>query len=619
MEQIYDSRHSGQEVDNAVDAVQTTIPNQLTQIGLELDEVDNRIVDDETDAYRFADTNGNVIAIIDKNGYKAKAYNVCDGNGAVIGVINADFFNNVILKNEVIDSLDSEDTEKPLSAKQGYVLNEKIENLENNVSPIAEAFYDDESGNICFTDKNGNIVMKLSSDGIAAANINICDEDGNIISCIKRNSDGMYVFADGDGNVVMKLFSGGVAAANFNICDEYGKIISYIKRNPDGTYVFADGEGFIAFKIGEDGSIDFAKFGEHLIKSLVELIKENTPEPAAEEVKQIYCWGDSLTMGAGNDQTRNKDKVVASLVARGYTDVFTSKAKIGYPEMMQLLLDSSKYKVTNCGVGGESIHTIAARMGAPYGVIRDSITLPMASGQKVYIGESLASANDRSSRVLPLLQGAGNSVNPCAIEGVECTLSVTFDSGYTNIKYYLERNTNGTRDITFPQYTPILMKGSSMAPKGYASVIWCWANGGHSSTDDLIKKLHKIISSLNNSNYVIIGLHKYTPSVIDEQEAALESEFGDRFFNWRKYVTTNALYDFGITPTTDSDLTAEQIANGVKSDITLMSEGTLPSSLWRYVYGVDGMTTNDSAHMNSAGYMILGYKIIERFKNLGII
>lgn len=37
MEQIYDSRHSGREVDNVVDAVQTTIPNQLTQIGLNLD------------------------------------------------------------------------------------------------------------------------------------------------------------------------------------------------------------------------------------------------------------------------------------------------------------------------------------------------------------------------------------------------------------------------------------------------------------------------------------------------------------------------------------------------------------------------------------------------------
>ena len=35
---IYDSSHSGQEIDAAVDAVQTTIPSQLTQIGSKLDE-----------------------------------------------------------------------------------------------------------------------------------------------------------------------------------------------------------------------------------------------------------------------------------------------------------------------------------------------------------------------------------------------------------------------------------------------------------------------------------------------------------------------------------------------------------------------------------------------------
>lgn len=37
---IYDSSHSGQEIDAAVDAVQTTIPSQLTQIGLKLDNLD---------------------------------------------------------------------------------------------------------------------------------------------------------------------------------------------------------------------------------------------------------------------------------------------------------------------------------------------------------------------------------------------------------------------------------------------------------------------------------------------------------------------------------------------------------------------------------------------------
>ena len=40
MAQIYDSRHTGQEVDKAVDDVQTTIPAQVTQIGSNLDQLD---------------------------------------------------------------------------------------------------------------------------------------------------------------------------------------------------------------------------------------------------------------------------------------------------------------------------------------------------------------------------------------------------------------------------------------------------------------------------------------------------------------------------------------------------------------------------------------------------
>ena len=41
---IYDSSHSGQEIDAAVDAVQTTIPSQLTQIGSKLDEIESDTV-----------------------------------------------------------------------------------------------------------------------------------------------------------------------------------------------------------------------------------------------------------------------------------------------------------------------------------------------------------------------------------------------------------------------------------------------------------------------------------------------------------------------------------------------------------------------------------------------
>lgn len=43
MAQIYDSRHTGQEMDKAVDDVQTAIPAQLATIGLKIDEVESNI------------------------------------------------------------------------------------------------------------------------------------------------------------------------------------------------------------------------------------------------------------------------------------------------------------------------------------------------------------------------------------------------------------------------------------------------------------------------------------------------------------------------------------------------------------------------------------------------
>ena len=378
-----------------------------------------------------------------------------------------------------------------------------------------------------------------------------------------------------------------------------------------GNTHFADGRGNIAFSINSDGTVNFKSFGQDLSNALAQII------PSA-GIKLINCWGDSLTAGAGAQKTRNKSQVVASLVARGYEDIFTSVSRIDYPTMIQLLLGEDDYTVTNCGVGGETINTIMARMGASLAVVPEQITIPADSTPTLIAEDRLLSEFDRTSDVKPLLQGHGNSVNPCYIEGIEGTLSRTSDSDYTNIKYYFSRSSSG-RAATFPQYTSITMKGSSIAPKADATILWCWQNGGYSDVTELISKLHNCIRKLNNNNFVIVGLHTGTLAQRNEQEAALEKEFGDHFFNWRRYVSTNALYDFGITPTTDADFTQEQLEGGVKSDTYQMSIGALPSSLWASVKGEGTDTYNDVIHLNSAGYMILGFKLVERLKLIGAI
>lgn len=173
-------------------------------------------------------------------------------------------------------------------------------------------------------------------------------------------------------------------------------------------------------------------------------------------------------------------------------------------------------------------------------------------------------------------------------------MSVTYDGGYTNVQYRLNRNGYSDRAVTLPQYTPIVMQGSKLNPTTDIAVLWCWQNGGYSTDEELVEKLKNMISHLHTTKYLLIGLHSRSLNHLNAQEAFLEKTFGDKFFNWRQYASTNALYDFGIIPTTD--------------DIAAMATGSMPPSLLA-----------DAVHLNSAIYMILGWKLYERMKNVGYI
>lgn len=367
---------------------------------------------------------------------------------------------------------------------------------------------------------------------------------------------------------------------------------------------------FVCPPIISDNDITFLDY------NISELYKKNA---IINQTNLIPCEGDSLTYGAGSDKTTNKATVISKLKILGVNTSTLESGLPTYPLTMQAIL-GSQYNVINCGVGGENINTIAARIGAAPIICPKQFILPQIAGTTVEIADSatdtLKSSFDGTSIVAPLLQGSGNSVNPCYIDGIECTLSVIIG---TPNRYKLTRTTTGGRDVTIPAGTSLILQGAKVHRNPKAAIIWCWQNGGYLDNNDLISKLDKIISNIGTTNFILIGLHTFNAIGGASQESALQSKYGDRFLNWRKYVSTNALYDFGIVPTADSDLTASQISNGVKSDMYQMSIGGLPSSLWRNVYGVAGDTSNDNTHMNAAGYMILGYKIAERLKIIGAV
>ncbi|WP_455673758.1 hypothetical protein [Phocaeicola sp.] len=306
----------------------------------------------------------------------------------------------------------------------------------------------------------------------------------------------------------------------------------------------------------------------------------------------VACWGDSLTAGAGAGTTTNLTTVLNALINKGYEKAadWGSKAYPGY--LKEMLGD--RWIVFNLGVGGEGLNTIAARQGANTAYATNEFTLP-ADTSPVQIGtHSNKLYSSWETAVAPLLQGSGNSVNPCSVGGIDCTLRWTGTShSDATGTYTLQRVSAGDRAVNFSTNVPIIMSGSKLYRDTKIHILWCWQNGGYSDNNELIEKLDKMIAHIDSKRYVIIGLHSGGTSRLS-QEKALSKKYGDKFLNWREYISSNSLYDFDIEPT--------------EGDLSSMAKGACPPSLLA-----------DSVHLNASGYAILAYKIAERFKDLGYI
>ena len=355
-----------------------------------------------------------------------------------------------------------------------------------------------------------------------------------------------------------------------------------------------DAEGKILECLFADGTRYIAKLDSPDIQAVIdklELVRENLQSQidSLSMQKQIVCWGDSLTAGAGSNNLDGWDTFCQKLISMGFPD-YSSRTHTTYEDMIGLLV-GSEYQVVNCGVGGETALTILARLGSCCGICKESFVLPQDTS--VIQIPDLFSQHNPDGYVRPLLQGQGNSVNPVNVEGIPCTLSVTHEAGYTNVRYFIKRNTLGDREITIPARTPFIMYGSKAYRKADISVLWIGTNsGGHTSDEDLLEQIKKATHHLATEKYIIVGLPDGTSETRANLESIFEKEFGDKYFNWRRYVSTNALYDWGFTPT-DADLTA-------------MEEGSVPPQLL-----VDGV------HYKACGYGILGYKLWQRMTQLG--
>lgn len=266
----------------------------------------------------------------------------------------------------------------------------------------------------------------------------------------------------------------------------------------------------------------------------------------------LLFWGDSLTAGAGGNGTN-------------------------YPGVCAAELGGLVYK--NCGVGGETVHTIAARQGG------NTLIIPAGNINGTY---SYTEFKDvYGALVSPLRQGNGSgSSNKLYIKDIECDLSLTqTTSTSTDATYTISGYTGGSSSI------PVLAKFAGSDFTGKVVVMFVGQNGGI-DLDTRISLIDSMIAHIGHTRYVVMGLSSGDNATRDAEDATLLNKYGNRFFPTRKLLVNYGLTINGLTPTS--------------TDTSNISVGTVPYSL-----------RSDNVHLNAYGYTAVGKMLADHIRSLG--
>ena len=322
----------------------------------------------------------------------------------------------------------------------------------------------------------------------------------------------------------------------------------------------------IKFKLGSKKywNLDYQNKYSTELDNELQLCKKNN-------IKVICCWGNSLTVGGGGD---------------GVT----------YPNVLQSKL-GNKYKVINCGVGGEKTSTITSRQGGIPMYIDIDIDIPDSKENEVIIGDlknSHLKSSFNDSIVKPLLQPTSYyTVNPVFIDSVEYTLWWSgWDHKDEKGKYIIKRNDNGN-SVKIKSGTLVHTASEYRFKDSFINIFFMGQNGGYSNNQDLLNQYKRMINFSTSDKFIIIGLYaKGTIEEMKEMESLFKSEFGDKYINLREYLSGKSLTDANIKPT--------------EKDIKAISDGFCPPSIM-----------SDKVHLNKIGYKLLGNLVYERMSTLG--
>lgn len=296
-----------------------------------------------------------------------------------------------------------------------------------------------------------------------------------------------------------------------------------------------------------------------------------------DEVKTIACWGDSLTYGRNQGTDCSYPKVLAELTG---------------------------LEVYNMGVGGETATTIAARQGALDIVIDKAFTIP---ADKTPVEITFKSSD--GGVVTPRNASTGGW-NPCTINGVEGTLSISINTEvWPRVLNWAKftRTTPGTA-VSVSAGTKLVPQAQSV--NGDINIFFTGTNGGwtpantnanDNSTEDvaaLVALIQKQIANTKSDKYVVIGLTNGGTYAWDSLNAALAQAFGNRFLDAKAYLASmQALNDAGIVPT--------------ETDLQFLGEGKIPLSL--------NCSPEDTTHLSDVGYTLLAKQVYQKLLELGYI
>lgn len=305
-------------------------------------------------------------------------------------------------------------------------------------------------------------------------------------------------------------------------------------KDSDGNYVsmrirYKDVDGNISFDLTDSfSSVNGCVVGLYCNKSSeADLTKGGTIEITQSSFNEnktiICCWGSSSVEGyLGN--------TLKYLGVGAYSEV--ADDSMSFPKMLASLVDSEKFEVWNCGIGGEGTPTILARMGAIPMYNDTEFVLP-ADGSFVDIARYdkntfLKSIFD-DSIVVPNEAYSGadtydarSVLNPVYVNGIECTLDLYSPTGdaivnnsgngvFTNGAFRLKRNKVATTDVTIPVGTVFTPNAAKLfQSKNVIHIYLIGANGGWYNWEDFKNKMNKCIDWFGNK-YLVLGYH--TPSI----------------------------------------------------------------------------------------------------------